>query len=498
MTTLIPKVDLKNGGATPTGAVNRPINEKIQETISVLDFGAVGDGVTDNSVALQNAINAAVANNKTLIITPGNFYFNTPLSITGTIAIKGEARASCLLTASNCDGFVYATGITGIELSDFGLQHYPSYVTTPQTHEGIRVADSTLSSEAHLYRNLFIRGFGVGIHAAKFNSWIMESCRLYENFIGIEVSDGKDSNLVFITDCDIRGKLTLPCITNSIGINLLGHCEGWHLTSTLVYNFFVSIAAINCSSMYIANSEFDMIGSQGIAASSTAGNPNQDWSITNSYFAVAGATADAVIHIDMNTAVSQNAGNRITNNLIQAYTGLGTCSYGIWLQGAYCGQNVIMGNTFSNISTFDIYDQTTAPAQGTNTIIGNTSQSTIVPTLSTSPTYYTATVNGLGGTFGVSINFSNVGNMVTMELPALTGTSSATTFTLTGGTAAMTPVRQQTVFVRTGDNSGTIGMAVATINTDGSISLFKDVNKTAFTASGTKSLSVQTITYLTI
>jgi hypothetical protein len=53
MTTLIPKFDLKDGGFTPTGAVNRPINEKLSDFVSVKDFGAVGDGVVNDRNAIQ-------------------------------------------------------------------------------------------------------------------------------------------------------------------------------------------------------------------------------------------------------------------------------------------------------------------------------------------------------------------------------------------------------------------------------------------------------------
>lgn len=71
---------VSNDGIAATGATARLISDKFADVISVKDFGAVGDGVTDDTVSLQNAINQACLTgsplflgneNETYLITSG-------------------------------------------------------------------------------------------------------------------------------------------------------------------------------------------------------------------------------------------------------------------------------------------------------------------------------------------------------------------------------------------------------------------------------------------
>ena len=70
MTTLIPKYDQGS-----TGAVNRPINQKLKEQVSVGDFGAVSDGVTNDTAAILTALSSVNATGGTLYI-PYNTLFD--------------------------------------------------------------------------------------------------------------------------------------------------------------------------------------------------------------------------------------------------------------------------------------------------------------------------------------------------------------------------------------------------------------------------------------
>jgi hypothetical protein len=62
-----------------TGAVARTVDSKLKDIVSVKDFGAVGDGTTDDTVAIQNAINSSPRN---AVYFPRGVY-----KVTDTLAI---------------------------------------------------------------------------------------------------------------------------------------------------------------------------------------------------------------------------------------------------------------------------------------------------------------------------------------------------------------------------------------------------------------------------
>lgn len=92
-----------------TGAVSRSAQDKLRETqISVKDFGAVGDGVTDDGTAFNACATQCRAAGKEMFIPAGSYIVST-VDITG-VSVRGEGVAHTTVTGKASQDVFYWKG----------------------------------------------------------------------------------------------------------------------------------------------------------------------------------------------------------------------------------------------------------------------------------------------------------------------------------------------------------------------------------------------------
>jgi hypothetical protein len=81
-------------GFTPSGvnAVARSAQDKMRESVSVKDFGAIGDGVTDDTAAIQDAIDAIATAGGELLFPAGTYLITSSISKTFADGVNIQIR----------------------------------------------------------------------------------------------------------------------------------------------------------------------------------------------------------------------------------------------------------------------------------------------------------------------------------------------------------------------------------------------------------------------
>jgi hypothetical protein len=113
-------------------SVPRTLQGKIDEYVSVADFGALGNGATDCTAAFQTAFSQLFKNvdsryKKVLMIPNGVYLISSALTVPDGVIIRGEtARGAVLNIGSNNIRFVTSSGL---ELAEFTSSNRPKHVS---------------------------------------------------------------------------------------------------------------------------------------------------------------------------------------------------------------------------------------------------------------------------------------------------------------------------------------------------------------------------------
>lgn len=156
MTTKVPSTMLQN---MPSGAgtTPRPLPEKLGEIVSVRDFGAVGDGVTDDTAAINAALLHMTSSGRrgVLFFDDGDFLTSAPLLCQGyAVRMVGRGPLATRILASHTDGEVIRfygdfQGASHMTISSTGAR--ASHTDGVDTNIGIR--HEALESGSGLARN---------------------------------------------------------------------------------------------------------------------------------------------------------------------------------------------------------------------------------------------------------------------------------------------------------------------------------------------------------
>ena len=111
-----------------TLSVSRSLQSKEDETVSVADFGAVGDGSTDCVAAFETAFTELFRNanenyKKELIIPNGEYLFTSDLAVPNGVILRGETQLGAILNIG--DNNIRLITSQGLELADFNSTNRP-------------------------------------------------------------------------------------------------------------------------------------------------------------------------------------------------------------------------------------------------------------------------------------------------------------------------------------------------------------------------------------
>ena len=224
-----------------TGASSRTVENKLQESVSVKDFGAVGDyfladgsvnpSPTDDTAAMQAAVDYCIANEKNLIVS-GSLYLTASINIDRAIGGTYYLTNFRITGVDSNSGFGVNTAIVMFSATSFaGTSAVSDAVTFDTIHFEVASAATAAYVVDGAYIRMqfqscrFMRIKGMSALSCNTFSHYFDSCHMY-GWTGIFYKHSYTSS----NDISFSG-----CYVNS-GVDFvdIGHAQGFRFTDNAI------------------------------------------------------------------------------------------------------------------------------------------------------------------------------------------------------------------------------------------------------------------------
>jgi hypothetical protein len=367
-------------------AVATNVEAKLAQTVSVKDFGAIGNGVANDTAAIQAAFNSgAVA----IYFPAGRYIVTTNITRSGNTYIYGDTMTSSILQMNGTASFVYSGGDAGLEYSTKQLQIERLGFECP-TVTAKAVIDATWvdgiggTSKTFIMRDCQVTGtnsaggFGSAVQLTNARNIVVESVRILGDRDGTPLTSSYGFSIVGTSPTGAPVEMhfdKLQVYFVDIAVNIAGWVEGVFFTGFIAVACHTGINAdtgvvtskplISVTGSHINTDKFgirtvgfiqcnyadNLIYAQNVDSTSTgytaialnADNAPLDVQVNNNNFQgiITGITKNGIV------VESGGASDRciISNNIFTSY------DIGVWLQTSTTNGVVVDTNNFLSCTT---------------------------------------------------------------------------------------------------------------------------------------------------
>jgi polygalacturonase len=358
-----------------TGALARAIQSRLQDIVSVKDFGAVGNGTTDDTVAVQNAINSLGATGGTVVV-PRNMKLlvGSNLTVAPNISLVGPHNfvgtpGSNNSTAYGSVGALILSSTATITLSSGsslrGLLIYRQGMVFPAVDASLFAGTAvTINGDDAAIERSMILGFNKAIYSNGFQRPRIEYL-FHDNVNGIEIANCLD--IPYISNCHAWPFATIAngtgyatSIRTGIAYYIHDTADWAKLTNCFSWGYFRGIELLNANSVTLLSCGADNAFSGGLPVNANSIG-----------IALLGTTSDARI-IGCQAAAQAQAGIYVDTSVgsitkIIGFDCWGGSTHGVQVDQGDC---TVSNSTFGGLAAIQ-NGVTTNTTSGRISIAGN-------------------------------------------------------------------------------------------------------------------------------